>query len=80
MTGATLEEALASGVAMAAGINQDGKDGADRDEELVLDGQMKIEDILQEWEEKQKVNADAIEKQKAEEWYILPYKVVSGTK
>ncbi len=67
VTGATLEEALASGVAMAAGINQDGKDGADRDEELVLDGQMKIEDILQEWEEKQKVNADAIEKQKAED-------------
>ncbi len=67
VTGATLEEALASGVAMAAGLNKEEKAMADRDEELKADGQMKIEDILQEWEEKQKLNADAIEKQKAED-------------
>ena len=67
VTGATLEEALASGVAMAAGLNQEEKAMAERDEELKVSGQMKIEDILQEWEEKQKVNADAIEKQKAED-------------
>ncbi len=67
VTGATLEEALASGVAMAAGLNQEEKAMAERDEELKISGQMKIEDILQEWEEKQKVNADAIEKQKAED-------------
>ena len=67
VTGATLEEALASGVAMAAGLNKEEKAMADRDEELKINGQMKIEDILQEWEEKQKVNANAIEKQKAED-------------
>ncbi len=67
VTGATLEEALASGVAMAAGLNQEEKAMADRDEELKANGQMKIEDILQEWEEKQKMNADAIKKQKAED-------------
>ncbi len=67
VTGATLEEALASGVAMAAGLNKEEKAMADRDEELKVNGQMKIEDILQEWEEKQKVNANAIEKQKAED-------------
>ena len=67
VTGATLEEALASGMAMAAGLNQEEKAMADRDEELKLSGQMKIEDILQEWEEKQKVNADAIERQKAQD-------------
>ena len=67
VTGATFEEALASGVAMAAEINQEEKAMADRDEELRISGQMKIEEILQEWEEKQKMNADAIEKQKAED-------------
>jgi tRNA pseudouridine(38-40) synthase len=34
---------------------------------MKLDGQMMIDDILAEWEEKQKVNADAIAKQKAED-------------
>ena len=67
VTGATFEEALASGVAMAAEINQEEKAMSDRDEELRISGQMKIEEILQEWEEKQKMNADAIEKQKAED-------------
>ena len=36
VTGATLEEALASGMAMAAGLNQEEKAMADRDEELKL--------------------------------------------
>ena len=37
---------------------------AQKEEELLLGGQMKIDEILQEWEEKQKVHADAIEEQK----------------
>ncbi|MGN1168445.1 MAG: hypothetical protein ACI4S2_18665 [Lachnospiraceae bacterium] len=65
--GATLEEALASGVAIAAGINKEEKSMAEREEQLRISGQMKIEEILQEWEEKQKINADAIEKQKQED-------------
>ena len=64
VTGATLEEALAQGVAIASGLNVETKAMAEKEEELVLDGQMKIEDILQEWEEKQKAHADAIEEQK----------------
>lgn len=67
VTGSTLEEALASGVALAAGISREEKKMAQKNEEMKIDGQMLIEDILQEWEEKQKVNADAIEKQKAED-------------
>ncbi len=64
VTGATLEEALAQGVAIASGLNVETKAMAEKEEELVLDGQMRIEDILQEWEEKQKAHADAIEEQK----------------
>ena len=64
--GATLQEALANGVAMASGINpEDQKKMEEREEELRIEGQMKIEDILMEWEAKQKVNAEAIAKQKA---------------
>ena len=64
--GATLQEALANGVAMASGINpEDQKKMEEREEELRIEGQMKIEDILMEWEAKQKANAEAIEKQKA---------------
>ncbi len=66
VTGATLEEALFNGVAMANGINlEEKKRMAQREEEIRISGQMKIEDILQEWEEKQKVNAEAIEEQRA---------------
>ena len=67
VTGATLEEALANGMAIAAGINREEKNMAERDEQMRISGQMKIEEILQEWEEKQKVHADAIEKQKVED-------------
>ena len=65
--GATLEEALANGVAIANNINIEEKAMAEREEELRIGGQMKIEEILQEWEEKQKINAEAIEKQKAKD-------------
>ncbi len=63
--GATLQEALANGVSLANGINREEKRKMEqREEEIRISGQMKIEDILQEWEEKQKVNAEAIESQK----------------
>lgn len=66
VTGATLEEALFNGVAMANGINlEEKKRMAQREEEIRISGQMKIEDILQQWEEKQKANAEAIEEQRA---------------
>ena len=45
-------------------INIEEKAMAEKDEELLLSGQMKIEEILQEWEEKQKINAKAIAEQK----------------
>ncbi len=62
--GATLEEALANGVAMASSLNIEEKAMAEKDEELRIGGQMKIDEILQAWEEKQKVHAQAIEEQK----------------
>lgn len=66
--GATLKEALANGVAIASGINREEQRKMEqREEEIRIAGQMKIEDILLEWEEKQKANADAIEKQRAED-------------
>ena len=62
--GATLEEALANGVAVASGINIEEKAMKEKEEDLRITGQMRIEEILQEWEAKQKANAEAIEKQK----------------
>ena len=62
--GATLEEALANGVAVASGINIEEKAMKEKEEELRITSQMRIEEILQEWEAKQKANAEAIEKQK----------------
>lgn len=61
VAGATLEEALAN---LASGIKIEEEAMAQKEEELLLGGQMKIDEILQEWEEKQKVHADAIEEQK----------------
>ena len=58
---ATLEEALTN---LASGIKIEEEAMAQKEEELLLGGQMKIDEILQEWEEKQKVHADAIEEQK----------------
>ena len=48
-------------------INIEEKVMAEKEEELLLGGQMKIEEILQEWEEKQKANAEAIKEQKAKD-------------
>ena len=62
--GETLAEALANGMALANGLDIDEKINKKRDEELRIAGQMKIEDILAEWEEKQKVNAAAIKTQR----------------
>ncbi len=61
VAGATLEEALTN---LASGIKIEEEAMAQKEEELLLGGQMKIDEILQEWEEKQKVHADAIEEQK----------------
>lgn len=65
--GATLAEALSNGVKIANGIEIEKKTMEEKTEELRITGQMKIEEILQEWEAKQKDNAVAIEKQKAED-------------
>ena len=62
--GATLAEALKNGVALANGLDIEEKASRKRDEELRITGQMKIEEILQEWEAKQKENAEAIKTQK----------------
>ena len=64
ITGSSLQEALKTGVAIASGINMEEKAMKEKDEELRVNGQMKIDEILQEWEEKQKAHAEAIEKQK----------------
>ena len=48
-------------------INIEEKAMAEKEEELLLGGQMKIEEILQEWEEKQKANAEAIKEQKVKD-------------
>ena len=65
--GATLQEALANGVKVASGIDIEEKAMAEKTEELRITGQMRIEEILQEWEAKQKDHAEAIEKQKQED-------------
>ncbi len=67
VTGATLEEALANGMAVANGVQPAQQADTEKDEEMRVSGQMKIDEILQEWEAKQEVNAEAIEKQKAED-------------
>ncbi len=65
--GATLKEALANGVAVASGINIEKEAMEKKEEDLRITSQMRIDDILQEWEEKQKENAEAIEQQKAKD-------------
>ena len=64
--GATLAEALRNGFAVANGINLEPKTKAidKRDEDLRITGQMKIEEILMEWEAKQRENARAIDSQR----------------
>lgn len=62
--GATLAEALANGVRVASGLDIEEKASTKADEAMRITGQMKIEEILAEWEAKQKDNAAAIEAQK----------------
>ena len=65
--GATLQEALMTGVAIASGINIEEKAMKEKDEELRINGQMRIDEILQQWEEKQKEHAEAIEIQRQQD-------------
>ncbi|WP_346663047.1 hypothetical protein [uncultured Merdimonas sp.] len=65
--GATLEEALATGVALASGINIEKEAMEKKEEDLRITSQMRIDDILQEWEEKQKEHAQAIAEQKVKD-------------
>ena len=67
VTGATLEEALAQGMAVANGITIEEEAMKEREDEILANGQMMIDDILQKWEEKQKDHEGAIEKQKAKD-------------
>ena len=67
VTGATLEEALAQGVAVASGINIEEEAMKEREDEILANGQMMIDDILQKWEAKQKDQEEAIAKQKAKD-------------
>ena len=67
VTGVTLEEALAQGVAVASGINIEEEAMKEREDEILANGQMMIDDILQKWEAKQKDHEEAIAKQKAKD-------------
>ena len=67
VTGSTLEEALAQGVAVASGINIEEEAMKEREDEILANGQMMIDDILQKWEAKQKDHEEAIAKQKAKD-------------
>ena len=67
VTGATLEEDLAQGVAVASGINIEEEAMKEREDEILANGQMMIDDILQKWEAKQKDHEEAIAKQKAKD-------------
>ena len=57
----------ANGVAIASGINIEKEAMEKKEEDLRVTSQMRIDDILQEWEEKQKENAEAIAQQKAKD-------------
>ena len=78
--GATLAEALKKGMAVANGENPERKALNKSDEDLRVTGQMKIDDILQAWEAKQKDNAEAIEIQKKKDEEILPQKKLEAEK
>ena len=67
VTGATLEEALALCVGVASGINIEEEAMKEREDEILANGQMMIDDILQKWEAKQKDHEEAIAKQKAKD-------------
>ena len=64
VTGATLEEALAQGVAVASGINIEEEAMKEREDEILANGQMMIDDILQKWEAKQKDHEERLQSRK----------------
>ena len=78
--GATLAEALKKGMAVANGEKPESKALNKSDEDLRVTGQMKIDDILQAWEAKQKDNAEAIEIQKKKDEEILAQKKLEAEK
>lgn len=78
--GATLAEALRNGIAVANGVDIERKAIDKKDEDLRITGQMKIEEILQEWEAKQKENAQAIADQKQKDEEILVQKRLEAEK
>lgn len=78
--GATLAEALKKGMAVANGENPEIKALNKSDEDLRVTGQMKIDDILQAWEAKQKDNEEAIEIQKKKDEEILAQKKLEAEK
>ena len=78
--GATLAEALKKGMAVANGENPESKALNKSDEDLRVTGQMKIDDILQAWEAKQKDNAEAIEIQKKKDEEVLAQKKLEAEK
>ena len=71
VTGSTLEEALSQGMAVASGINSginiEEEAMKEREDEILANGQMMIDDILQKWEAKQKDHEEAIARQKAKD-------------
>ena len=58
------EETPEDNVSVISNLDLNTKTGQEKDEAMRVTGQMMIDEILQEWEEKQKKNADAIEDQK----------------
>ena len=67
-------------MAVANGENPESKALNKSDEDLRVTGQMKIDDILQAWEAKQKDNAEAIEIQKKKDEEILAQKKLEAEK
>ena len=64
ITGTNLADVLKTGVAVASGADISGNDGAAEDGQIT--GQMRIEEILANWEETQRENARIIEKNQEE--------------
>lgn len=78
--GSTLAEALRNGIAVANGVDIERKAIDEKDEDLRITGQMKIEEILQEWEAKQKEHAQAIADQKQKDEELLARKRLEAEK
>lgn len=72
--GLTLKEALKNGLAVAQGIDIEAQALNQKAEDMRITGQMKIEEILQAWEDKQKDHAQAIEEQKKKDEEIIAQK------